>query len=119
MKCKYCKETKILKKGKRNNVQRYYCKECARYFQESYRYNAYENTTNLLLIKLLKESCSVLGIARVLNISKNTVLSRMLKISKQVKVPHFCTLGCAFEVDEMWSFVGNKKNVTWITYAIK
>lgn len=43
----------------------------------------------------------------------------MLKISKQIKIPHFNMLGCKFEVDEMWSFIGNKKNVTWITYAIE
>lgn len=119
MKCKYCKELKTLKKGKRNSIQRYYCKECKIHFQESYTYKAYEGTTDTLLISLLKESCSVLGMARVLKISKNTVLSRMLKISKQIKIPHFNMLGCKFEVDEMWSFIGNKKNVTWITYAIE
>lgn len=43
----------------------------------------------------------------------------MLKISKQIKTPYFNNLGCKFEVSEMWSFIGNKKNVTWITYAIE
>ncbi len=32
---------------------------------------------------------------------------------------YFNKLGCKFEVDEMWSFIGNRKNVTWITYAIE
>jgi len=36
-----------------------------------------------------------------------------------IKVPHFTTLGAKFEVDEMWSFIGNKKNVTWVTYTIE
>jgi IS1 family transposase len=35
----------------------------------------------------------------------------MLKISKQIKTPYFNTLGCKFEIDEMWCFIGNKKNV--------
>lgn len=26
--------------------------------------------------------------------------------------------GSSYQVDEMWSFIGNKKNVTWVTYAI-
>ena len=119
MKYKYCHQINILKKGKRNNIQRYYCKECKRYFQELYSYKAYDSTTNPLLISLLKECCSVLGISRVLKISKNTVLARMLKISREIKAPYFKKLGCKFEVDEMWSFIGNKKNVTWITYGIE
>uniref|UniRef100_UPI00262C4D71 IS1 family transposase n=1 Tax=Seonamhaeicola sp. TaxID=1912245 RepID=UPI00262C4D71 len=28
-------------------------------------------------------------------------------------------LGCKFEVDELWTFTGNKGNVTWITYALE
>ncbi len=31
----------------------------------------------------------------------------------------FSKSGCKFEVDELWSFVGHKKNVVWITYAIE
>jgi len=31
----------------------------------------------------------------------------------------FSKSGCKFEVDELWSFVGTKKNVIWITYAIE
>ncbi|MFT5875289.1 MAG: insertion element IS1 protein InsB [Clostridium sp.] len=119
MNCKNCNQTNCIKRGKRNEIQRYYCKTCFTSFQENYYYRAYNTTTDPLLINLLKECCSVLGIARVLKISKNTVLSRILKISKQIKTPYFNTLGCKFEIDEMWSFIGNKKNVTWITYAIE
>lgn len=68
---------------------------------------------------MLIEGCGIRSIARILRISKNTVLSRMLKISKQIKVPYFNKLGCKVEVDEMWSFIGSKTNVAWITYAIE
>ena len=119
MKCKKCNLTNTIKKGKRNNVQRYYCKNCNSSFQESYSYKAYESSTNTFVVSLLKESCGVRGISRILRISKNTVLSRMLKISNQIKIPHFTKLGCKFEVDELWSFIGNKDNVAWITYAIE
>lgn len=43
----------------------------------------------------------------------------MLKISAPIKAPYFNKQGCAFEVDELWSFTGNKDNATWITYAIE
>ena len=119
MKCKKCNLTNTIKKGKRNNIQRYYCKNCNSSFQELYNYRAYENSTNNFIIALLKESCGIRGISRILNISKNTVLSRMLKISEQIKIPYFDKLGCKFEVDELWSFIGSKENVAWITYAIE
>lgn len=65
-----------------------------------------------MIRNLRKEGCGVRSVARMLKISKNTVLSRMLKISKEIKTPLFTKLGCQFEVDELWSFTGNKKNVT-------
>uniref|UniRef100_UPI00064AADE8 IS1 family transposase n=2 Tax=Tenacibaculum TaxID=104267 RepID=UPI00064AADE8 len=69
--------------------------------------------------KLLKEGCGVRSISRILNISSKTVLSRVLKISKQIKTPYFNKFGCKFEIDEMWSFIGSKKNVIWITYVLE
>ena len=43
----------------------------------------------------------------------------MLKISRGIKIPYFDKLYCKFEVDELWSFIGNKDNVSWITYVIE
>jgi len=51
---------------------------------------------------MLKEGCGVLSISRIIGVSKNTILSRMLKISNQIKIPYFNKLGCKFEVDEMF-----------------
>ena len=119
MKCNYCGSGHYIKKGKRKAVQRYFCKECNRGFQESYSNKAYLTTIDPLLIRLLQEGNGVRNIARILEISKSTVLSRMLTISKQIKVPYINNSGHKFEVDELWSFVGNKKNVVWITYAIE
>ena len=108
---------KPLKKGLRKNKQRFYCEDCKYYFQSSHNYKAYKIETNSILISLLKEGCSARGILRVLKISKDIVLSRMLKISKQIKTPYFSKFRCKFEVDKMWSFIGYKRNVTWITYV--
>lgn len=68
---------------------------------------------------MLKEGCGIRGISRVLKISKNTVLSRMLKISNQIKVPYFNKFGCKFEIDEMWTFIKRKDDFTWINYVLE
>jgi len=119
MNCKNCNQSNCIKKGKRNSKQRYFCKSCNFSFQLNYSYEAYKPETNTLIKNLLKEGCGVRSIARIINISNKTVLSRMLKISKHIKTPYFPKLGCKFEVDEMWSFIGRKAHVTWITYAIE
>lgn len=119
MKCTKCNAFDAIKKGFRNEKQRFYCKDCHRCFQTSYNYQAYTSDIDKFIIRLLKEGCSVRGISRVLKISKDTVLSRMLKISKQIKTPYFNTLGCKFEIDEMWCFIGNKKNVIWNNYGLE
>ncbi|QMU65725.1 MAG: IS1 family transposase [Flavobacteriaceae bacterium] len=119
MNCTNCDSSNSIKKGLRNNRQRFYCKDCKNYFQEKYIYNAYKSDTNDFIISLLKESCSVRGISRILKISKDTVQSRMLKISRKIRAPYFNKFGCKFEVDEMRSYIGNKSNVTCLTYALE
>lgn len=43
----------------------------------------------------------------------------MLKISDVIYPPDLDDLGCSFEVDELWTFVGNKNQVAWLMYAIE
>ncbi|WP_206052212.1 IS1 family transposase [Nonlabens xiamenensis] len=104
-----------MQKGK----QRYKCKSCNKRFQLKYTYKAYEKDKDDLIKCLLNESCGIRSISRILNISKNTVLSRILKIAKTIKPPSFYRLGCKFEVDELWTFINRKEDFTWITYALE
>lgn len=119
MNCTKCNPPNCIKKGLRNNKQRYYCKDCKKYFQTEYKYQACKIETNDFIVSLLKEGCGIRGISRILKISKNTVLSRILKISKQIKVPYFNKFGCKFEVDEMFVKLVNGKSQNWLTYTIK
>ncbi|MBX2827092.1 MAG: IS1 family transposase [Flavobacteriaceae bacterium] len=119
MGCRYCNGLNVIKRGKRNGIQRYHCKDCRKSFQDSYSYQAYNLAIDDLIKSLLREGCGVRSASRILNISCGTVLSRMLKISKQVEVPKFQSFGCKFEVDEMWTFIKRKDDFTWITYAIE
>ena len=119
IKCKNCNQTNCIKKGKRNGKQRYYCKICHLNFQDSYRYKAFDLTINCMISRLLKNGCGVMDVSRVLEISPKTVLSRMLKISNQLKIPFFNRLGCKFEVDEMSIKIANGKKQNWLIYGIE
>ena len=119
MKCTKCNRENCIKKGKRNFIQRYYCKDCRNHFQNHYHYRAYNSNTDKMITTLLKEGCGVRSISRIVQISKNTVLSRILSISKQIKPPIFLAQNQKYEIDELWTFAGNKSNVVWITYCIE
>ena len=118
IKCPNCNKESV-KNGLQNNKQRYKCKLCNKRFQLEYTYKAYNSRTNKLIVNLLKEGCGIRGISRIINISTKTVLSRLLKISNQIKAPHFNKLGCKFEVDEMWTYIKRKEDFIWLTYAIE
>lgn len=87
MDCKYCQEYNYIKKSIRNYKLRYYFNDYKKSFQETKEYNAYTQTTNYLICNLLKKSGSIKEISRVIGISSKTVLSRMLLLSKQIKIP--------------------------------
>lgn len=119
MNCTKCNFSNSIRKGLRNNTQRFYCKDCKKSFQLEYTYQAYKSTTNDLIKSLLKEGRGVRSIGRILNVSSKTVLSRMLKISNELKISYFNKHGCKFEVDEMFIRIANGKKQNWLIYAIE
>jgi insertion element IS1 protein InsB len=116
--CPICNSTAV-KNGFQSNQQRYYCNYCNKKFQANYIYNAYSKNTNQSIITLTKEGCGIRSISRILKISTQTVLSRLISISKTLQSKDTFDRGCSYEMDEMWTFVGKKTNVVWITYAIE
>ena len=81
--CPYCGGNDLQKNGKSpNGTQRWHCKLCKKYFQLSYRYNAYNVGIKDKIIDLTLNSSGVRDIGRVLQISKNTVVSVLKKNSK-------------------------------------
>ncbi len=121
MEKKYCTKCNAIavKNGFQGKMQRYKCKSCQKKFQLYFAYKAYTITINDSIVLLLKEGCGIRSIARILSISKNTVLARIISIGNKLKAKPLLQKGCSFEIDEIWTFIGNKSNVAWITYAIE
>jgi IS1 family transposase len=71
------------------------------------------------IIVLLKEGCGIRSISRILKISATTVLARIVLIGNRVRPVPVFGKGNSYEMDEMWTFIGNKSNVVWITYAME
>lgn len=117
MKCNYCKSA-CNKAGKQHNgVQKYRCISCLKYQQQIYVYKAYKTNMDERLIRCLKAGCGIRGIRSILEISCTTIISRIREIASCLESNY---TGCrkTYEMDELYTFIGNKNKPCWIIYAI-
>lgn len=118
MNCKKCSE-RCQKWGRqKNGTQRYYCKACKKYKQEEYKYSAYNPDVVIMIPKLVCESVSIRGIARVLKLALATVIKKIKQIAASINKPMIPLNRKAFELDELRTYIKNKDNQYWIAYAL-
>lgn len=111
--------TFMIKYGKtKSGNQRYSCKVCNKTKVENYIYKAYLPSTNANIIMLSKEGLGIRSTARILQISTNTLLRRIVSIAKSIDRPVICK-GKTYEVDEMCTYIGHKRNFMWLVYALE
>jgi insertion element IS1 protein InsB len=134
--CPHCDSEQIVKRGKTHSgTQRYLCQntECARgSFLLDYRNRGCLPEVKQQIIDMSLNASGVRDTARVLRISTDTVLSELKKkeavlesvntvrlrtINPDDIAVHIERAGEA-EMDEMWSFVGKKREPRWLWHAI-
>ncbi len=136
--CPNCTNTQLMKSGRSDGgVQRYRCQtsDCpTNTFMLEYCYKACEFGIQEQIVEMTINSSGTRDTARVLKINKNTV-TRTLKNKESSLVqmnPLFQTFDqgrplevrleqvCCeeTEVDDQWSFVGNKSNQCWLWHAV-
>jgi len=121
MKCKFCNGSCIKKGFQTSNYQRkqrFQCSTCRKYQLEDYSYKLYEMNSDKEIIHLNSEGLSISGMSRFLGYSKQTIIRRIKYLASLVKTPIILDYNQIYEVDEMWTYIGNKNNPIWITYAI-
>lgn len=118
MKCRKCKGS-VVKNGRQSNgKQRYYCRNCKISFQGAYQYQAYKPDINRNIYSFLKESVGITATARLLSISKTTVINRIKDMASSITKPIVKEKHQYYELDEMRVVVGYKLKEAWVTYAI-
>lgn len=119
MKCIARKSLSVIKYGKTAcGNQLCKCKDCGRRFRLEYARNSFTVSDRRLGLHLM-EGLSIRSIARLLGISTITVISRIKLIARKTKRPFNLVSGKEYEIDEMATYIGNKKRRIWITYAIR
>jgi len=136
VRCPHCQSEQIVKRGKtRRGTQRYLCQNtaCTRgsFLLDYHNRGCLPEVKHTIIDMSLKASGSR-DTARVLRISTDTVLSELKKkeallasvntallrtLNPEQIVVAIAQAGEA-EIDEMWSFVGNKGHPRWLWHAI-
>nr|WP_317192639.1 IS1 family transposase [Flavobacterium geliluteum] len=117
IKCSFC-NGKYIKNGfQSNGNQRYKCRVCQKRQQSGYGYNAYKRNINQNIILFTKEGLGIRSTARLLKISTTTLLKRIVSIARKINQP-IISKGKTYEVDEMCTYISNKRNFIWLVYAL-
>jgi insertion element IS1 protein InsB len=134
--CPHCHSEQIVKRGKTaRGTQRYLCQNalCATgSFLLDYRNRGCLSEVKQQIIDMSLNASGVRDTARSLHISPTTVLSELKKKEEGLEAVNTALLRTLnpekvavdiaqageAEMDEMWSFVGNKANPRWLWHAI-
>ncbi len=119
MKCPKCNSSEIVKNGRRKQRQSYKCKYCGRQFLESYRSWRYSDDVKQLCIKMYLNGMGLRGIERVTEIHHTTVMHWIREAELQLPdAPESEEIPEVTDLDELQTFVGNKRNKLWIWTAV-
>ena len=121
--CPNCGSEEVSRNGQtRHGKQNYKCRECGRQFVLNPAWKAITKEQQELMQRMLLERISQAGIARVLQVSEDTVQryvnARAFVVKKQVEVSSKPKKRLNVQMDELWSFVDNKGNQQWVWLAL-
>ncbi len=121
--CPHCKSSVITKNGRiHNGKQKFICLSCRSQFVESPQNKIISEDVRERVRRSLIERVSLEGICRIFDISMPWLLEYMQTVFKSlpedlnadIAVENEDLMVVCLQVDEMWSYVGNKKNQQWL-----
>jgi len=102
-----------------NGKQRYRCRSCGHQFITRYTYQGRDPTVRRLVVPFALNGCGVRDVSHVLWVSPTTVLKLLKTQSARVRRRHLSARFVELELDELWSFVGDKAQQAWLWYAFE
>lgn len=107
--CKRCGSTHYVKNGKIRGSQRYKCLDCGYNFKSGDNRGRIHPSLKALAILLYGSGKASYGmIARLLNVSRTTVLYWVRTIGSKLPEPPLDTEVDEIEIDEMWHYISKK-----------
>ncbi len=115
MDCPKCKSSQKKKNGLRRGKQSFKCKRCGYQYVENPTSGAYPPEVKQLCLKMYLNGMGFRGIARVTEIDHTTIINWVEEAAESLSdEPPDSEIPEITEIDELQTFVGNKKNKLWI-----
>lgn len=114
MKCPHCKQTKRQNKvGKTGcGSQRYICMFCQRKYTPYPKKQGYPEELRQQAVQMYVDGMNLRRIARHLNVNHQSVANWVNKHAENLPLPPTPEQVETAELDEVFSFIGNKKNAS-------
>jgi len=110
MRCKKCNCTTSVKNGIVNGRQRYRCKDCGYNYTVERRSTEYSKEVKKQALQLYLEGLGFRSIGRILGVSNVSVLNWIRSFGEEIKALQGDAKAIKYvELDEMHSYIGNKK----------
>jgi IS1 family transposase/transposase-like protein len=115
MKCPKCNSTSHRKNGHRRGKQCYQCRVCGRQFVKSPLSKSYPLEVKQLCLKMYLNGMGLRGIERVTEIHHRTIMNWIEEAGMELPdTPEEEEIPEITEIDELQTFIGNKKKKVWI-----
>ena len=115
MECPKCQSSRTIKNGRRRGKQCYRCHDCGRQYVESPIDRSYPPEVKKLCLKMYLNGMGLRGIERVTQIHHTTVMHWIKEAGLSLPdAPEESEIPEITEIDELQTFIGNKRNKIWI-----
>lgn len=120
--CRRCESPNIVRNGHDyKGSQKYHCKDCGRYGTVNAQ-SGYGATTQAQVRRGILERVSLRGLERLLRVSRRTIHRWLVGWIDELPLVESSLLPAegadVLELDELWSFVGNKQQERWLWLAL-
>ncbi|MDI9365555.1 MAG: hypothetical protein QM541_11430 [Flavobacterium sp.] len=108
--CPHCNGVKVKKNSKKaTGKQNFLCHDCKKQFQYAYFYKDAELAKKELVKSMTLNGSGIRNISRVLGLSLGCILGVLRIWFKETNEPSFSGTYKEVQIDEMWTFVENRK----------
>ena len=118
MKCPRCGSEEYCKDGILKGRQRFKCKQCNYHYTVEKKSNVKSQETKRMAFEMYLEGLGFRAIGRILKISHVTVFQWVKKWGATLELPKREEAIEVVELDEMHTYVSQKKNYKWIWIAV-
>ena len=109
--CPRCVSQKRIKAGFINGRQRYRCKGCSFFFTVTLKSTAYTKEVKRIALQMYLEGLGFNAIGRILRVSHVSVLKWIKRYGQQAEELRSQEKLEVVEIDEMHSYIGQKKTI--------